>query len=246
MSASNPLGINLSFCVKRWITPQLWAPVVRDSLGLDKIQFSFDLVDPMWPSAVVSRHAKDVRNAAADYGIVIHSAFIGLAHYTFNQLLHPDEEVRTYAEHWLERAYDFAAEADIPAVGGPLGAIASRPDGTEADAIDERDYDSLIERMMRLGQKAKVAGLSALYVEPTPMRRGMAVDHHASAADDDRCGRQRHTLDLLRRLGPRYHLTALWPAGRHDGAMACRAAGRDFRCSYPADRLHSGPALGLH
>lgn len=69
MSASNPLGINLSFCVKRWITPQLWAPVVRDTLGLDKIQFSFDLVDPMWPSAVVSRHAKDVRNAAADYGI---------------------------------------------------------------------------------------------------------------------------------------------------------------------------------
>jgi len=171
MSASNPLGINLSFCVKRWITPQLWAPVVRDTLGLDKIQFSFDLVDPMWPSAVVSRHAKDVRNAAADYGIVIHSAFIGLAHYTFNQLLHPDEEVRAYAERWLERAYDFAAEAGIPAVGGPLGAVASRPDGTEADAIDERDYDSLIERMMRLGQKAKAAGLSALYVEPTPMRR---------------------------------------------------------------------------
>ncbi|MEH3128199.1 sugar phosphate isomerase/epimerase family protein [Agrobacterium cavarae] len=171
MSASNPLGINLSFCVKRWITPQLWAPVVRNTLGLDKMQFSFDLVDPMWPSAVVSRHAKDVRNAAADYGIVIHSAFIGLAHYTFNQLLHPDEEVRAYAEHWLERAYDFAAEAGIPAVGGPLGAVASRPDGTEADAIDERDYHSLLERMMRLGQKAKAAGLSALYVEPTPMRR---------------------------------------------------------------------------
>ncbi|WP_337270384.1 sugar phosphate isomerase/epimerase family protein [Oryzifoliimicrobium ureilyticus] len=171
MSSSNPLGINLSFCVKRWITPQLWGPVVRDGLGLDTVQFSFDLVDPMWPSTVVSRHAKDIRNAASDYGISIHSAFIGLAHYTFNQLLHPDEDVRAYAENWLERAYGFAAEAGIPAVGGPLGAIASRIDGSEADAIDARDYDSLILRMIRLGDKAKSEGLSGLYVEPTPMRR---------------------------------------------------------------------------
>ncbi|MDH7803273.1 MULTISPECIES: sugar phosphate isomerase/epimerase [unclassified Rhizobium] len=171
MSTANPLGINLSFCVKRWITPDLWAPVVRDQLGLNLIQFSFDLVDPMWPSAVLSRHARDVRKAAEDHGITIHSAFIGLAHYTFNQLLHPDEDVRAYAEQWMERAYGFAAEAGISGVGGPLGAIASRTDASEADAIDQRDYEGLVERMLRLGEKARTAGLSELYVEPTPMRR---------------------------------------------------------------------------
>ncbi|WP_377299703.1 sugar phosphate isomerase/epimerase family protein [Rhizobium sp. SGZ-381] len=171
MSSANPFGINLSFCVKRWVTPQLWAPVVRDQLGLDLIQFSFDLLDPMWPSPLVSRHARDIRNAAGDHGITIDSAFIGLAHYTFNQLLHPDEAVRDYAEQWMERAYGFAAEAGIARVGGPLGAIASRVDGSEAASIDERDYKSLVERMLRLGDKAKAAGLSELYVEPTPMRR---------------------------------------------------------------------------
>lgn len=171
MSTANPLGINLSFCVKRWITPDLWAPVVRDQLGLNLIQFSFDLVDPMWPSTVLSRHARDVRKAAEDHGITIHSAFIGLAHYTFNQLLHPDEDVRAYAEQWMERAYGFAAEAGISGVGGPLGAIASRTDASEADAIDQRDYEGLVERMLRLGEKARTAGLSELYVEPTPMRR---------------------------------------------------------------------------
>lgn len=171
MSSANPLGINLSFCVKRWVTPNLWAPVVRDQLGLDLIQFSFDLVDPMWPSALVSRHARDVRKAADDHGITIHSAFIGLAHYTFNQLLHPDPDVRAYAEQWLERAYGFAAEAGITRVGGPLGAIASRVDGSEADSIEAADYASLVECMLRLGEKAKAAGLSELYVEPTPMRR---------------------------------------------------------------------------
>jgi hypothetical protein len=47
-AAAIPLGINLSFCVKRWVTAELWAPLVRDRLGLDLVQFSFDLVDPMW------------------------------------------------------------------------------------------------------------------------------------------------------------------------------------------------------
>lgn len=171
MTGANPLGINLSFCVKRWVTPQLWAPIVREEFGLDLVQFSFDLLDPMWPSSVLDRHAKDVRTVAEDHGITIHSAFIGLAHYTFNQMLHPDPDVRNYAENWLERAYSFAAEAGIDAVGGPLGAVASKPDGSESNSIDDRDYDSLIARMLRLGEKAKSSGLKTLYVEPTPMKR---------------------------------------------------------------------------
>jgi sugar phosphate isomerase/epimerase len=171
MTSVNPLGINLSFCVKRWVTPHLWAPIVRDDLGFDMVQFSFDLVDPMWPTSVLDRHAKELRNVTADHGITIHSGFIGLAHYTFNQMLHPDDDVRDYSERWMERAYAFAGEAGIEAVGGPLGAVASKVDGTEASAIDDRDYESLIERMLRLGQKAKANGLRTLYVEPTPMRR---------------------------------------------------------------------------
>ncbi len=52
----------------------------------------------------------------------------------------------------------------------PLGAIASRRDGTEADAIDERDYDSLIERMMRLAKRQRPQACLRFIVEPTPMR----------------------------------------------------------------------------
>ncbi|MBS7589993.1 TIM barrel protein [Ancylobacter defluvii] len=166
-----PFGINLSFCVKRWVTPQLWAPLVRERFDLDLVQFSFDLVDPMWPDFILDRHAAALRREAQASGIAVHSAFIGLAHYTFNQLLHPDPAVRDYAEEWLGRAYRFAALAGIPRVGGPLGAIPSRLDGSEADALDAADYDCLIARMHRLGARAAAEGLSELYVEPTPMRR---------------------------------------------------------------------------
>jgi sugar phosphate isomerase/epimerase len=171
MSASIPLGVNLSFCVKRWITPDLWAPVVRDRLGVDLVQFSFDLVDPNWPDDLLADLADDIIAHTRRHGITVHSAFIGLAHYTYSQLLHPDHRVRDLAEMWLARAYRFACRAGITRVGGPLGAIASRADGQESDTLAEADYDDLIARMHRLASRAREAGLVELYVEPTPMRR---------------------------------------------------------------------------
>jgi sugar phosphate isomerase/epimerase len=171
MRATMPFGVNLSFCVKRWVTPELWAPLVRADLGLDLVQFSFDLVDPTWPDALLDALAADIRRQTQACGVVVHSAFIGLAHYTFNQLLHPDPAVRDVAERWLRRAYRFAALAGIQRVGGPLGAVASRRDAREDDAIPAADYDDLIARLHRLGEAARAEGIVELYVEPTPMRR---------------------------------------------------------------------------
>jgi len=168
---ATPLGINLSFCVKRWVTPELWAPLVRDQLGLDLVQFSFDLVDPTWPDELLAQLADGIRTNAARHCLTVHSAFIGLAHYTYSQLLHPNPRVRDVSEAWLVRAYRFARLAGISRVGGPLGAIASRPDGAEADEIPEADYRDLIARMLRLGVSAAAEGLTELYVEPTPLRR---------------------------------------------------------------------------
>lgn len=165
------LGINLSFCVKRWVTADLWGPIVGEDLGLDQVQLSFDLVDPMWPDSLLDGIAAGLRRVPERYGVTIHSAFIGLAHYTYNQLLHPDPRVRDAAEAWLDRAYRFAAAAGIVRVGGPLGAIAARRDGAEPDAISEADYADLIDRMGRLAGAAKKHGLVELYVEPTPLRR---------------------------------------------------------------------------
>ncbi|MBX3596674.1 MAG: TIM barrel protein [Rhizobiaceae bacterium] len=164
-------GLNLSFCVKRWVTPDLWAPIVREQLDTDLVQLSYDLVDPMWPNALLDRVADETARQAKAHGITIHSAFIGLAHYTYNQLLHPDRDVRDYAEHWLGRAYAFAARTGIRRVGGPLGAVASRTDGVEPNSIPDADYKDLVGRMMRLAERAKAEGLEELYVEPTPMRR---------------------------------------------------------------------------
>lgn len=166
-----PFGINLGFAVKRWVTPELWAPIVREELGLEHVQLTYDLVDPTWPDDVLDELAADLKATAGRYGITVHSAFIGLAHYTYNQLLHPNPRIRDAAEAWLGRAYRFAARAGIRGVGGPLGAVASRRDAREPDAIDARAYGELVDRMKRLALVAKQAGLAELYVEATPLRR---------------------------------------------------------------------------
>jgi len=162
-------GINLSFALKRWPEPERWARLVREELGLELVQFTFDLLDPWWPAAERGAMAARVRRAVADQGLTLHSAQIGLAWYTYNGLLHPDPMGRAVAREWWKRAAATAAELGAPAVGGPLGAF-SVADAAEP-AIAERRSSELIDDLFAACEVAAAAGLQGLLVEPTPLPR---------------------------------------------------------------------------
>src|SRR4051812_49998502 len=104
-------GINLGFAIKRWPQPHEWAAVVRDELGLDLVQFSFDLLDPWWPEH--RRLAARTRAAADDHGIRIHSAQVGLAKYTYNGLLHPDPDARASPTRSEEHTSELQSHVNI-------------------------------------------------------------------------------------------------------------------------------------
>jgi D-erythrulose 1-phosphate 3-epimerase len=163
------LGINLGFAFKRWPEPERWATIVRDDLGLDLVQFTFDLLDPWWPERERHTLAARVRRAAADAGLTIHSAQLGLAWYTYNGLLHPDPAGRAIALDWWRRASETAAEIGAPAVGGPLGALSV----AEADdaALRAVRYTDMLDDVVAASDAAAAAGLQALLVEPTPLPR---------------------------------------------------------------------------
>jgi sugar phosphate isomerase/epimerase len=163
------LGINLGFAFKRWPEPERWAQIVRDDLGLDLVQFTFDLLDPWWPERERRTLAARVRRAAADSGLTIHSAQLGLAWYTYNGLLHPDPAGRAIALDWWRRAAETAAEIGAPAVGGPLGALSV----AEADdaALRAARYAAMLDDVVAASEAAAAAGLQALLVEPTPLTR---------------------------------------------------------------------------
>ena len=164
-----PLGVNLCFAVKRMPEPERWAAFVRDDLGLDQVQFTFDLLDPWSPEPHRSTLARRVAAAARTHDLTIHSAFIGLAHYVPSGLLGPDPDGRAVARRWWSHAIATAAELGAGAVGGPAGTI-SDADFTDQPAAQARQ-EELLTALAGIAAEASAAGLTNVLIEPTPIAR---------------------------------------------------------------------------
>ena len=163
------LGINACFAVKRWPEPERWVRIVKDELGLDCCQFSFDLVDPLLDEAVTLPYADAARAAAAAHGVSIHSAFTGLAAYSWSQLLHPQQAMRGAAMRWYERAIDFTARLGANGMGGHIGAFSVQ----DAVNLERRQMllHELEKRLCALARHAKQRGLSFLLFENMAVER---------------------------------------------------------------------------
>jgi sugar phosphate isomerase/epimerase len=170
------LGINVCFAVKRWPEPDQWVRIVRDELGLDCCQFSFDLLDPLLDEAAVLAYADEVRACAASHNLLVHSAFTGLAAYSWSQLLHPQESVRAAAMRWYERAIDVAVRLGARGMGGHLGAFSVQ------DATNQERRQALLrdlqERLSALARYAARRGLDFLLFENMAVERewGHTID----------------------------------------------------------------------
>jgi D-erythrulose 1-phosphate 3-epimerase len=136
---------------------------------LELVQFTYDLLDPWWPTASRRSMAADVRQAADNWGLKIESAFSGLANYCFDGLLHPDLAGRRASLEWWKRAFNVAAEIGAKASGGPLGAM-SVTDASDPKRLEQR-YNDLLDSVATLSTAAKSAGLERLEVECTPLTR---------------------------------------------------------------------------
>jgi len=161
--------VNLCFAIKRWPEPEEWARIAADELEVSTVQFTTDLIDPWWPADLRAAMAARARSEAGARGIAIHSVQIGLAGYTYNGLLHPDETARRLAEEWWRRSIDLAAELGAGAAGGPIGALSV----ADAASPERRKalYAEVVGRLGGLADHAKRSGLEALLIEPTPLPR---------------------------------------------------------------------------
>ena len=135
------LGVNTCFAVKRWPRPADWAPIVRDRLGVGIVQHSLDLVDLDAGVERIAEQAAEIRDATDACGLEVHSTFTGLAAYSRNLLLDPDQRERR-----AEDQRDRDVEAP-PAVKGQV------PRG-DALAFDPRTGDEreLVEPPLDVGR----------------------------------------------------------------------------------------------
>lgn len=230
------LGINLSFAVKRWVEPPVWARFVREKLDLELVQFTYDLLDPWWPEACRRPMAAAVRKAANEWGLQIESAFSGLANYCFDGLLHPDAAGRRASMEWWKRAFDVAVEVGANASGGPLGGM-SVSDASDPQRREQR-YRDLLDAVAELSRAARAAGLQRLQVECTPLAREIpyTVDQ-AKAFLKDLEGRCEVPVKLLIDVGhalyqPLYGRNARmpeWLNGLGDSIGAFHLQNTDFQ-----------------
>ena len=153
------LGINTCFAVKRWPRPGDWARIVRDELGLEVVELSLDLIEDFG-----GRQRRDqVRSALDEYGLRAETVFTGLAAYSLNLLMHPDEERRRAAADWYLSVVDLAARVGARGAGGHVGAM-SVPDWPDPVRRAER-WSGLRQSLAEIAAAARSAGLEYLLVE---------------------------------------------------------------------------------
>jgi len=116
------LGVNNCFAVKRWPRPDDWAQIVRGELGLDIVELSLDLVEDIDSPGGRERAAGQIRSALGRHGLRAETVFTGLAAYSLNLLIHPDDTRRRAAVDWYEEVVDLAARVGARGAGGHVGA----------------------------------------------------------------------------------------------------------------------------
>jgi sugar phosphate isomerase/epimerase len=141
----------------------------REDLGLEHVQFTFDLLDPWWPPPERDRLIKRTVAAAAANDLTLHSAFVGLAHYVPSGLLDPDPGARSVALQWWRRAIAVTAALDARGLGGPLGTISVAD--FAVPATREQRYQDLLTAVDVIARETAEAGIGEFLIEPTPIAR---------------------------------------------------------------------------
>jgi sugar phosphate isomerase/epimerase len=157
------LGINNCFAVKRWPQPADWAAIVRDELGLEIVELSLDLAGDITSAGGRDDVVSQTRSALDFYGLRAETVFTGLAAYSLNLLMHPDERQRRAAMQWYLGVVQFAARVGARGAGGHVGAM-SVPDWADEARRAER-WAGLQRSLAELAAAARSAGLDYLLVE---------------------------------------------------------------------------------
>lgn len=164
------LGISTGFTIKRWAHPADWVRLVKEELGLDIIQFSFDQLDPRSTNEFITKYCDLVRYECAKYNVTLHSTFTGLSIYSHNLLYHPLLEGRLDGIDWFEKAFAITQRLGCNATGGPFGGM------DIATFLNKNNENSIIqanaeESLINLLKKAKKYGVKDFYWEATPIER---------------------------------------------------------------------------
>lgn len=165
------LGVNLGFAINRYIEPEVWPRVVLD-MGLTRVQFVADLLNPFWPEAYVENQLERLEKSLRETGVKVDSIFTS-SQTRWNFQTHSDAEARRFYHEWLKKMLSYGARLGAKSGGANFGAMSFA-------AYDNEDTRSaIIDEAVTLWQKlcdyAAGLGYEALIIEPMSVKREFAT-----------------------------------------------------------------------
>lgn len=161
------LGFNCNCFTNRYDEPEQWPRICKD-LGIGKVMFNVDLIDPYWSWDTQKKFCDRTLNACAKAGIEIFASFGG-HHGHQHYLGHPDPDARNEAEQFFRNAIRQTAYLGGRSFGTCFGIQTVR---TNSDPqLRQKLLEQTLDCYRRLAEYGKECGLKALAYEMTSVER---------------------------------------------------------------------------
>ena len=164
------LGVNNCFAIGRYPEPEAWLSIVKNELGLEHVQFSYDLLDPVIiDNDTFQSKSLEIKRLADSMGISIDTAVTGEVVHKFNCLLEPDPALRTCYLRWFERMIRGAQLLGVEGSGVYLGTLSQ----TDHENPKRRGYliEVLLEGITHLSSIARDSNQKYFLWEPMSVPR---------------------------------------------------------------------------
>lgn len=186
------LGVNNCFALGRYPEPEEWLGVVKDELGLEHVQFSFDMLDPVIiDDEIVMQKSAHIKKIADEKGVRIDTGSTGEVPHKFNLLLEPDPGMRKCYLKWYEKMIRAGSCLGVEGSGVFMGTLSRKDEA----APERKSYmiSVLLEEIAYLSFVAKEAGQKYILWE------NMSIPREPPCTIDE-------TKELLEKVNRRAHV----------------------------------------
>ena len=163
-----PIGVNLGFAVNRYPEPNDWIPIVAEDIGVKRVQFVADLLNPALPGTLRARKVSEINRLCELYDIKIESAFTG-AFTRVNHFGSEDPEIRAYWVKWYKDYIAQSADLGASSFGGHPGILSIKNDQNPQSRLDL--LSRVVEAWNELMQFASDLGYKSAAWEPMSISR---------------------------------------------------------------------------
>jgi len=176
------LGINCGFAINRFPEPEVWMPLVRERFGLDCVQFVADLLNPLWPRAILQDQVRTILDLGDRLGVRVQSTFTS-AFTRINHLMHPDPSQRGMWLDWFKTFATLSANLGAECMGSHFGIMSVR-DWEDPHRRRQR-VDDAVAAWQEIARHGREAGLRYLIFEPMscPRENGWTIEESQELLD---------------------------------------------------------------